>query len=257
MDGNDLPPIIVKKVSGHGGHHGGAWKVAYADFVTAMMALFIVLWILGSSEQVKQSVSGYFKDPIGFEKGGYKSPLPGQGAGLMPGQKSEEEIAHEVEKNAMDSVSAKIKNEITDDKIYKEILNKLVFEQTQEGLRIEMIEESDNIFFELGSAQLSKMAKNILRIIAAQLVKLPNKIQVEGHTDSKQFRSEKMTNYSNWELSTERALAARRELVIDGIPDSQFGGVVGFADKKLREPADPFSHKNRRISIIVKYSEKK
>lgn len=257
MDGNDLPPIIIKKVSGHGGHHGGAWKVAYADFVTAMMALFIVLWILGQSEEVKQSVSGYFKDPVGFKEGGYKSPLPGAGAGILQGSKSEEEIAHEVEKKILDSISTKIEGEFRDNVVFKAVLDKLLLTQTDEGLRIEMIEEGNNIFFDLGSATLNNRAKMILKIIAGQINKLPNKIAVEGHTDSKQFNVEKSPRYSNWELSTERALAARSELTACGVSDAQLDGVVGYADKRLRKPEDPFSQVNRRISIIVKYQAKK
>jgi len=256
MEGNDLPPIIVKKKKAGHGHHGGAWKVAYADFVTAMMALFIVLWILGQSEEVKQNVAGYFKDPFGFKEGGYKSPLPGMGAGVLNGAKSEEEIAKEVEQKKLEEIEKKIESEIKDDAVYKTILNNLVFERTNEGLRIEMIEESDNIFFDLGSAKLNDRAKSILRIIAAQIVKLPNKIAVEGHTDSRPFNLEKMTGYSNYELSADRANAARRELVAAGISESQIDGIIGYADKRLRKPDDPFSLVNRRISIIVKYSTK-
>lgn len=262
MDGNDLPPIIVKK-KGHGhGHHGGAWKVAYADFVTAMMALFIVLWILGSSEEVKKNISGYFKDPIGFTEGGYKDPLPGQGGGILPGAKSSEEVAHEVETERLNDLGKEIANEIKegikDNPAFDAIVSNIIFEPTNEGLRIEMIEKGDNIFFDLGSAQLNNKAIQILQIISKQLVKLPNKIAVEGHTDSRPFFSEKMPGYTNYELSADRANAARRELVrvAGGIKDSQLDGIVGYADKRLRDPKDPFSLVNRRISVIVKYNTK-
>jgi chemotaxis protein MotB len=264
MDGNDLPPIIVKKKAHGGGHHGGAWKVAYADFVTAMMALFIVLWILSSSEKVKQAVSGYFKDPIGFESGGNKSPLPGKGAGVMDmgsGTPSEE-VAHATETKRLEEIGkqieGEIKNEIKDEETFKAVISNIKFEPTNEGLRIEMIEEGNNIFFDLGSAQLNSKAIAILHIISKQLVKLPNKIAVEGHTDSRPFSSAKMPGITNWELSEERANAARRELVNvkGGISDAQLDGIVGYADKRLRDPKNPYSLVNRRISIIVRYSTK-
>ncbi len=255
MDGNDLPPIIVKK-KGHGhGHHGGAWKVAYADFVTAMMALFIVLWILGQSQEVKEAVAGYFKDPVGFKEGGSKIPFPGKGAGILDGQKSEEEIAQEVEKQKIENIKDKILTEVSDNKALKSILSNLKFEVTNEGLRIEMIEEGNNIFFDLGSAHLNDRARAILKIIAQQLVKLPNKIAVEGHTDSRPFNSAKMPGYTNYELSADRANAARRELMDDGVSNAQIDGIIGYADKRLRDPKDPYSLVNRRISIIVKYTK--
>jgi chemotaxis protein MotB len=263
MDGNDLPPIIVKKKGHGGGHHGGAWKVAYADFVTAMMALFIVLWILSSSEKVKQAVAGYFKDPIGYEKGGYKSPLPG-GAGMLEkgGSTNNEEETRAAETKRMEEIGkqieTEIKNEIKDEETFKAIINNIKFEPTNEGLRIEMIEEGNNIFFDLGSAQLNSKAISILHIISKQLVKLPNKIAIEGHTDSRPFSSAKMPGMSNWELSEERANAARRELinVPGGVSESQLDGIVGYADKRLRDPKDPYSLVNRRISIIVRYNTK-
>lgn len=256
MDGNDLPPIIVKKKAGGHGAHGGAWKVAYADFVTAMMALFIVLWILGQSKEVKQAVSSYFKDPIGFEKGGYKSPMPNQGAGMLPGSKPSEEAVREAETKKLEEISKEIENEIKDEATFKAIMSNIKFEPTNEGLRIDMIEGGDNIFFDLGSSKLNEKAIAILHIISKQLIKLPNKIAVEGHTDSRPFISQKMTGYSNYELSAERANAARRELVNGGINESQLDGIIGYADKRLKDPKDPFSLVNRRISIIVKYDTK-
>lgn len=257
MDGNDLPPIIVKKKGHGGGHHGGAWKVAYADFVTAMMALFIVLWILGQSDNVKQAVSSYFKDPVGFDKGGYKSFLPGKGASVIDkGGAANEEIERKAEAKRLEEVGKEIENEIKDDETFKAIVNNIKFEPTDEGLRIEMIEEGNNIFFDLGSAKLNNKAIAIIHLIAKQLVKLPNKIEVEGHTDSRPYNSAKMTGYTNWELSGDRANAARRELVNGGLSDTQLDGVIGYADKRLREPKDPFSLVNRRISVIVKYHTK-
>jgi chemotaxis protein MotB len=263
MDGNDLPPIIVKK-KGHGhGHHGGAWKVAYADFVTAMMALFIVLWILGQSSEVKEAVAGYFKDPVGFKSGGSKSPFPGQGAGLLNAPRSSEETSKEAETEKLKELGKEIETEIkegmkNDPTFTEKIMENIKFEPTNEGLRIEMIERENNIFFDLGSSKLNHNAISILHIISKQLIKLPNKVAVEGHTDSRPFGNPKMPGYSNYELSADRANAARRELlnVEGGITETQLDGIVGFADKRLRDPKDPLSNVNRRISVIIKYNSK-
>lgn len=260
MDGNDLPPIIVKKKAGGHGSHGGAWKVAYADFVTAMMALFIVLWILGQSDEVKQAVSSYFKDPIGYKEGGFKSPLPGQGSGILNNPKSTEEMAKEAEAERMKELGKEIENGIKeglkDDKAVQAILDNIILEPTSEGLRIEMIEQGDNIFFDLGSAHLNSKAVSILHIISKQLTKIPNKVAVEGHTDSRPFGSAKLPGYTNYELSADRANAARRELlnVEGGIKESQLDGIIGYADKRLRDPVNPYNLVNRRISVIVKYN---
>src|SRR5580704_9273032 len=206
------PIIIIKKKSAHGGHHGGAWKVAYADFVTAMMALFIVLWLMSSSsKQTQIAISGYFKDPDGTaEKLG--STLTGTGENL-PLVKREDmaKLKEELEK------SIQSMNDL--DKLNKNI----EITVTAEGLRIELLESAKETFFESGSAALNKTGRELLALLAEELGKVPNRLSVEGHTDAKPFTSK--SGYSNWELSSERANAARRLIQQSGLRSDQVSQV--------------------------------
>jgi chemotaxis protein MotB len=234
------PVIIIKKKSGHGGHHGGAWKVAYADFVTAMMALFIVLWLMSSSsKQVQLAVSGYFRDPSGTAAN-VGSTMTGSGANL-PLKKTEDmaKLKEQLEK------SIQSMNDL--DKLNKNI----EITVTAEGLRIELLESGKGTFFDSGSAALNKTGRELLALLAAELGKVPNRLSVEGHTDAKPFTSQ--SGYSNWELSSERANAARRLIQQSGLRSDQVSQVRGFADQRLRNPKDPLDASNRRVSIIVQY----
>jgi chemotaxis protein MotB len=235
------PPIIViKKKGGHGGHHGGAWKVAYADFVTAMMALFIVLWLLSSaSKQEKAAISGYFKDPSGTASK-LGTTLAGTGENI---QLSKQDMAQLKEK-----LQASIQKMIDLDKLNKNIEMTV----TAEGLRIELIESEKGTFFESGSAALNHNGQELLTLLAAELGKVPNHISVEGHTDAKPYIGK--SSYSNWELSSDRANAARRLMQQpEGLRPDQVSQVRGFADQRLRNLKDPLDPANRRISIIVQY----
>jgi chemotaxis protein MotB len=235
----DLAPIIViKKKSGHGGHHGGAWKVAYADFVTAMMALFIVLWMMNASKEIQEAVGGYFKDPRGNSKmvGSNKN-----GAGVYVALKKEDlkRLKEDLEKSIHHLDPAdKMKNQIE-------------ITITEEGLRIELMESATGTFFELGSSQPTKALRDLLGILASELSDLPNKISIEGHTDSKPYSQVK--TYDNWDLSTDRANAARRMMQALGVNGSQISQVRGFADQRPRLPDKPEDPSNRRISLIVQY----
>jgi chemotaxis protein MotB len=234
------PIIIIKKKSGHGGHHGGAWKVAYADFVTAMMALFIVLWLMSSSsKQTQLAVSGYFRDPSGTAAN-VGSTMTGSGANL-PLKKTEDmvKLKEQLEK------SIQSMNDL--DKLNKNI----EITVTAEGLRIELLESEKGTFFDSGSAALNKTGRELLALLAEELGKVPNRLSVEGHTDAKPFTSK--SGYSNWELSSERANAARRLIQQSGLRSDQVSQVRGFADQRLRNPKDPLDASNRRISIIVQY----
>ena len=257
MEGNDLPPIIVKKKKGGHGAHGGAWKVAYADFVTAMMALFIVLWVLGQDTKTKQSIAHYFQNPTKiYPEGGGSGFLPGEGASATEMKKSTE-ILIETEKEQMNEMGKEIMDELKSQPEFRAIIDMVKFEITPEGLQIELTEKENNVFFEIGSAKLNPKAIQILHLIAKQLVKMPNKISVEGHTDARPYSYAKITGYSNWELSSDRASAARKELANGGVGDEQFSSIIGYADRKLKKPDDPLSTENRRISIIVKFNENK
>jgi chemotaxis protein MotB len=232
------PIIIMKKKGGHGGHHGGAWKVAYADFVTAMMALFIVLWLLNSSPKIQLAVGGYFRDPSGTAAQ-VGTTLAGVGENLqLPKQdmgKLKEELQKSIQK--MDNL----------DKLKKNIEMTV----TAEGLRIELLESEGGTFFDRGSSKLNASGQELISLLAAELGKVPNHISVEGHTDAKPFSGG--GNYSNWELSSDRANSARRLMQQSGLRGDQVSQVRGFADQRLRNPKDSLDPSNRRVSIIVQY----
>lgn len=232
------PIIIIKKKSGHGGHHGGAWKVAYADFVTAMMALFIVLWLLNASKQVQVAVGGYFKDPRGTDKmvGTNKN-----GAGEFVAIKKEDMS------KLKDQLLQSIHHLDPSDKLKDQI----EITVTGEGLRIELMESAKGTFFSLGSTEPTPALREILKTLAKDLGQLPNKISIEGHTDGTPF-SEARTR-DNWDLSTERANEARRLMQANGVRPEQVSQVRGFADQRLRHPDKPQDPSNRRISLIVGY----
>jgi len=231
-------PIIVKRKAGHAGHHGGAWKVAYADFVTAMMALFIVLWMMNASKQVQEAVGGYFKDPRGFAKVvGTNRNGTGDFVALKKEdmQKLKEELLRSI--HHIDPLD-KLKNQIE-------------ITVTQEGLRIELMESAKGTFFELGSSKPTPALIELLQVLSEQIGKLPNNISIEGHTDSKPYSGGR--NYDNWDLSSDRANEARRMMQAEGIRPGQVSQVRGFADQRLRLPQKPEDPSNRRISLIVQY----
>jgi chemotaxis protein MotB len=236
------PPIIIKKKAGHGGHHGGAWKVAYADFVTAMMALFIVLWLMNSSKQIQEAVGGYFKDPTGTAKQ-VGSDMVGAGENFI------------VTKDNMEILKEQLQKAIKEVPKLDKLKNQIDMTVTNEGLRIELTESEKGTFFDSGSPKISGDGSAMLTLLAQELGKLPNKIALEGHTDSRPYAQG--SNYGNWELSVDRANAARRLMQREGIRPDQITQVRGFADQRLRKPADALDPSNRRISLIVQYLDKK
>jgi chemotaxis protein MotB len=254
MADNDSAPIIIKKVNkGHGGHHGGAWKVAYADFVTAMMALFIVLWVLSQSEEVIQGVAGYFKDPIGFSNNSTQI-IDGPGSGTQEVTIDVERKLEEMERERLAEMGEEIVNEISSNQEFVHLADQIEIEFVDEGMRIEMVESADDIFFQIGSSNMQPESKKILRDIGSQLASIGNMIVVEGHTDARPFVSAGR-DYSNYELSADRANAARRELIAGGLESDRIYEIRGYADKMLRDEQDPFNVVNRRISIIIKYTQ--
>ena len=232
------PIVIVKKVTGHGGHHGGAWKVAYADFVTAMMALFIVLWLLSSSDQVKKAVGGYFLDPTSSGKL-TGSSFSGSGESLA------------VAKDDMASLREKLQQAMEQISEFQRIKDQVQMTVTGEGLRVELLETEKGMFFETGKPQPTPFGGELLFLLAAELGKLPNTLLLEGHTDAKPYAGD--GTYTNWELSTDRANAARRLMETHGLRPGQVVQIRGFADQKLRRRDDPTNASNRRISLIVQY----
>src|SRR5579863_1918590 len=206
------PIIIIKKKAGHGGHHGGAWKVAYADFVTAMMALFIVLWLLNSSKKIQEAVGGYFRDPSGTSKNA-GTDISGAGENLS------------LTKDDMPKLKEEIERRIHQMNNFDKLKNQIEMTVTPEGLRIELLEAETGTFFDLGSSGPNGNGRELLSLLAQELGKLPNQISVEGHTDAKPFAGHK--GYSNWELSTDRANAARRLMQNDGLRENQVSQVRG------------------------------
>jgi chemotaxis protein MotB len=249
---NDQPIIIKKVVQGGHGHHGGAWKVAYADFVTAMMALFIVLWILGQDDSVKANIAHYFNDPMGFVGGKGASVLDGGGDKILAPKIMTDVEKKEMERERLKEMGENLLSNLKNED-FKDIIDQIDVEITDEGLRIEMMESSSDAFFEVGTSTLNKSALNILTIIGNQLSAVKNKVVVEGHTDSRPFVSGNK-GYSNYELSADRANSARRALIDNGLEENRIDEIRGYADNRLRNKENSFDVVNRRISIIVKYS---
>lgn len=234
------PVIIIKRVKkGHAAHHGGAWKVAYADFVTAMMALFMVLWLVSSSEQVKKAIGGYFNDPTGKGKD-VGNGLRGAGS---------ESLA--LQKDDMAKLKDKLEQAIKTSQPMDKIKEHVVMTITGEGLRVELLEDATGMFFQSGSAEPSAYGKELMALLASEIGKLPNSVTMEGHTDSKPYSGR--MDYSNWELSTDRANAARRWMQANGMRSDQVTQVRGFADQSLRNREDPEDAANRRVTLIIQY----
>jgi chemotaxis protein MotB len=244
MDDHQTPVrIIVKKKKGHGGHHGGAWKVAYADFVTAMMALFIVLWIVGQSNAVKQAISMYFKDPGVFEGG--------QGGGILDGSSGSAPSPTSnavIEMEKLKAEAKKIEEAIASTPEFDKFKDKIQITVAKEGLRIELVENSTGLFFDVGSAQIKPETIKLLKLVAQEIGRLNNNIMIEGYTDSRPYVGK---DYSNWELSADRANTARRILEENGVRQDQVLQVRGFSDRNLKHPDQPMDAANRRVSILV------
>ncbi len=237
-EGQAAPIIVIRKKQGHGAHHGGAWKVAYADFVTAMMALFIVLWLLSTSQKVQKAVAAYFKDPSGAGKQ-MGTKLAGTGDSVA------------VDKDDMSELKAKLEQALRQMPNFDQIKNNVELTITSEGLRVELLENAKGMFFESGNAHPTEQCQELLERLAQELATLPNSILIEGHTDAQPYSG--ATEYSNWELSSDRANSARRLMQTSGLRSDQVKQVRGYADQRLRMPDNPTNPSNRRVSVIVQY----
>ncbi len=247
-------PIIIKKVKGgHGGHHGGAWKVAYADFVTAMMAFFLVMWLVGQSDAVKEGVGGYFRDPVMFGRGS-SGIIGSSGGGTKPLMISDREMIRrkieEAVKQTLTELGEKLDQSIQANPEFRKFSDQIAIELTDEGLRIQLIESDDSPFFQSGSAQLAPFAVSLIKMIGGQLGKLPNSVMIEGHTDAARYAD--TATYTNWELSVDRANNARRIMLEGGLNPRQVVEVRGFADRRPRIKLNPADPRNRRITITVR-----
>jgi chemotaxis protein MotB len=276
-DKNGRPIIIIKKkVIAHGGHHGGAWKVAYADFVTAMMSLFIVLWLMNSNAKVKEAVAGYFKDPSGVgklsgtDKEGRdktlliqipgpvgknvpvpvaaKQPIPPDVIKPIPVPVDKEVPGPEFKKD-MEKLKEAMEKALKNLPAFSKVKDHIVITVSNEGVRMELMETAKGMFFENGSPTPTKEGQTVLRTVSSLVNKMPNRVMIEGHTDSVPYAG--ATGYSNWELSSDRANAARIIMESAGMRSGQLFQIRGFADQQLHLPTNPADPSNRRISIIV------
>lgn len=242
-------PVIIKKIiknKGHG-HHGGAWKLAYADFVTAMMAFFLLMWLLGSTnEETRRGISEYFQDP-------YKASLIDKGLIPTLDEIAPTEIDRQAEKNdqlQLEMLKEKIQDMIDENSKLSEVKDQIKLETTPEGLRVQIIDNQNMPMFKLASSETEPQIRLILRALAPVINKLPNKITINGHTDARPFPANRK-GYSNWELSSDRANAARYELNQGGLAEEKVLRVTGLSDSIPYNPANPDDPMNRRISIIV------
>jgi chemotaxis protein MotB len=246
--------IVKKKVKGHAGHHGGSWKVAYADFVTAMMAFFMVMWILGMDQQLRQAIEGYFSNPVGYKKG-YSGGATPISSGSSPASVKTNAIflaSRDYQRKRFDEVSSKLHAKLDSVAQVGKLRAKVEIIVTDAGLRIELIESgAGDTFFPLGSAQLKPEGRIALELIAEELARLENPIAIEGHTDAAPFP--RGATFTNWELSNARANAARRVLESTAISVGRIVEVTGYADRQLRNAADPRDPANRRISLLLPF----
>ena len=292
---SERPLIIVKRYRRvEGGHHGGAWKIAYADFVTAMMAFFLVMWLVTSiSKQQRAAIFEYFKNPS-MEQGRSVRPAPGQmgpggastspinlGGGLdaprtsatgsptelgagsgnagtrtsEPGAESSRPPAGQAvspqaaEKERLEALLKELQEAISKGQALKPFKDQLLLDIMPEGLRIQIVDSQNRPMFDVGGAKLKDYTVTILRQLAPYLTSVPNRISITGHTDATPYSGSR--DYSNWELSADRANAARRILVSSGLPATKIGRIVGLADSAPMDRDHPLSPVNRRISIIV------
>lgn len=245
----EQPVIIVIKKGGHGGHHGGAWKVAFADFMTAMFAMFLVLWLVNQSSDVKSAIAGYFQDPLGRADEFGSSILPGEGSQSAVPQPLSPQQVIDLRRDRMRSLGEEVERTLREIPELKEVGDKIQVEVTEEGLRITLIEDAEGTFYTSGSSELNARGTELMKALGAQLGRLSNEVRIEGFTDARPITGR--PQYTNWELSADRANAARRVLTEGGLKDAQIQQVRGLADRELRVPEDPLSPRNRRVAITV------
>jgi chemotaxis protein MotB len=269
-------PIIVKRVKKvAAGHHGGAWKIAFADFATAMMAFFMVMWLMSvATPEQKKLISGYFKDPIGFSEsaspyvidlGGSPTPAPdrtlnqpvddqteGEQVEIEPAQLAAEQaeaMAEELERERLELLLQELQTKVEENPQLQRFKDQILFDITQDGLRIQIVDAENRPMFDSGSARLQPYFEDILLALSDTIRAVPNKISISGHTDAKPFSGR--GDFGNWELSADRANAARRVLVAGGYDEEQVARVVGYASSALFDRENPLNPVNRRIDITV------
>ena len=249
------PIIVIRRKKQAHAHHGGAWKVAYADFVTAMMAFFLVMWLAAQDSTIRTAIAGYFQEPGllpheqsngivasgqgGIDNAGMPTVIPRKAQGML-----------EAEQRALVTAAEHIKQHMAQFGGGGPLKGQVEITITDEGLRIELVDRSQSSFFDTGSSVLAGDSEKILIAIGTEVGKLANSVVVEGHTDSAAYQHGQ--TYDNWNLSTDRANVARRVLVQSGVRPDQLKGIRGYADTSLRYQDQPLDPRNRRVSIVVK-----
>jgi chemotaxis protein MotB len=272
MTAAEKRPIVIKKVKKNGGHHGGAWKIAYADFVTAMMAFFLLMWLLGSATEAQlQGLSEYFQAPIKapLEKargtGDRASVIQGGGKDItmstgqvrkVNGEKSKRNLKaaqaelDRLDKLKLEDLKSRLEQLIASNETMRDFKNQLLLDITSEGLRIQIVDDRNRPMFALARAELQPYTRDILQKLGGVLNEMPNRVSLAGHTDATPYANGEK-NYSNWELSADRANASRRQLIMGGMNEQKIMRVVGLSSAVLFDKANPTNPVNRRISIVV------
>ncbi len=275
MSDDSTRPIVIKRIKKvAGGHHGGAWKIAYADFVTAMMAFFLLMWLLGSTAKGDlKGIADYFQSPLlvankgGSGTGDASSVIQGGGKDLtrQSGQVKQGDIEAKhkqinlkettaefkrIEREALENLKSKIEKMVQDSPQLAQFKNQILLDITAEGLRIQLVDEQNRPMFDSSSAELKPYSRELLRQIGRVLNGVPNRVSLAGHTDAAQFGGGER-GFSNWELSANRANASRRELILGGMDENKVLRVVGQSSTVLFDKNDPLNPVNRRISVVV------
>lgn len=265
----EVQPIIIKKKKVvAGGHHGGSWKVAYADFVTAMMAFFMVMWIMGMDAETRSMIQGYFNDPLGFIKNPPKtktafampgSPRPKEGVAESKGRGPDFETANgkqaaeiKLQKENLEDVKDKIEHAMSNDPELKGLMKYVSMTLTEEGLVVEFSEAVGAVFFESGSYAVRPQAMDLISKVAPILARSGYKIDIKGHTDARPYAG---TGYTNLDLSTDRALAMKRALCQFGVNESRIIHITGCGDTELKNTADPYHFSNRRVTLLLPFKK--
>ena len=245
----ETPVRIVVRKRFRAGSHGGAWKVAFADFMTAMFALFLVLWIVNQSTDIRSAIAGYFQDPLGRADEFGSSILPGEGAQTATVRPLAPPDVVELRRDRLRHLEKDLRDKLGKIPELAKIRDKIEIQLTDDGLRIQLLEDSTGVFFPIASPKPNPRGLRILRLLGSELGTLPNIVRVEGYTDARPYPGN--SAYTNWELSADRANAARRIMSESGLAPNQVGQIRGLADHDLRDPSDPYAACNRRITITM------
>jgi chemotaxis protein MotB len=244
----ETPVRIVRKGRRAKEHHGAAWKVAFADFTTSMMSLFLVLWLVTQSSDIKAAVAGYFQDPLGRAHEFGSSFIEGQGTKAANVRPLSEQQLMDLTRDRLQQLGERIRRQLELSPRWRQLADQIEITVTEEGLRIDLLEDSSGTFFETGRAVPRQAGVELLHLLGGELATLPYPVVIEGHADARPYWG---NGYSNWELSADRANVARRMLVEGGLRSEQIAHIRGYADHDLKVPSDPLSPRNRRVTITM------